>query len=159
MEIKKRRVPPTSVVAAAPDADNVARAQQAKILKITTRKTYSSKLNCLSEWHSLHYPDCVSKEDGRTKIKLPFEKSVVLEFIGSVCFVATELDKMDSNTGELGVPLSSSCVKGYSNALVDLYKNEQNILSPDTDRAEGYGKLINDLSKRGLMKISEASSI
>ncbi|ETO64898.1 hypothetical protein F444_17690 [Phytophthora nicotianae P1976] len=67
MEIKKRRVPPTSVVAAAPDADNVARAQQAKILKITTRKTYSSKLNCLSEWHSLHYPDCVSKEDGRTK--------------------------------------------------------------------------------------------
>ncbi|OWZ02720.1 hypothetical protein PHMEG_00025674 [Phytophthora megakarya] len=160
MTSRKRRVPPTRVVAAVPDADNVARTLQAKRLKITTRKTYSSKLNRLSEWLSLHYPDCVSREDERSKIKLPLEKSVVLEFFGSICFVAAELDKLDVNTGDLGVPLSSSCVKGYRSALVDLYKNEQRILNPDTDRElnillEGYDKLINDLRKRGLMKISE----
>ncbi|OWZ12709.1 hypothetical protein PHMEG_00014083 [Phytophthora megakarya] len=49
----------------------------------------------------------------------------------------------------------------HGSALIDLYKNEQRILNPDTDRElnvplEGYDKQISDLRKRGLMKISEA---
>ncbi|KAJ8561493.1 hypothetical protein ON010_g8188 [Phytophthora cinnamomi] len=58
------------------------------------------------------------------------------------------------------IPLSTSCVWGYRSALVDVYRSKLLELDPQLDTElrrvlEGYEKVINDLKKRGLLKINE----
>lgn len=129
---------------------------QSKRTNTGTKQNYRSKVNIMAGWMKDNHARALNAKGA---IIIPVEKDTILQFFGAICSRASALDATD-DPGALNKPLSVSCVKGYRSALVDLYK-QQHIRLDETLDAElkgvldGYEKMINDLKKRGKMKIHE----
>ncbi len=84
----------------------------------------------------------------------------ILAFFGSLANAATELSKCTDGEPKGAYPMSVSCIRGYRSALVHLYTKAGKKLAEKLDTEltrvlDGYEKLVNELKKRGLMKIQE----
>lgn len=86
-----------------------------------TKKQYVGKVNAFLKWATDHERD-VTDEDGH--IAIPSAKKNMLDFFGYMGSLATERLKLSSGDDfEDGpVPYSSSHLKGFKSALVDLYR-------------------------------------
>ncbi|KAF4135001.1 hypothetical protein GN958_ATG15817 [Phytophthora infestans] len=113
----------------------------------------------MTAWLALHFPQTI--DSIMKKMLIPLPKEAILGFFGHICSPAHMCDR--DNVGEQdasSLPLSASCIWGYRSALVDVYRAQLIELDPliDTELRrvlEGYDKVINDLKKRGLIKINE----
>ncbi|ETN14130.1 hypothetical protein PPTG_07789 [Phytophthora nicotianae INRA-310] len=137
----------------------IAQSLQAKRTNSSTKRTYQSKVNVMKTWLSQHYPGTINTDIMELRVPLP--KEAVLAFFGHICEAAFSCDheEMDARDAPR-VPLSASCVWGYRSALVGVYHNKLLELDQplDTDLRrvlDGYEKEINNLKKRGLVKINE----
>eukprot|EP00644_Phytophthora_capsici_P014639 jgi/Phyca11/124673/e_gw1.54.169.1 len=113
----------------------------------------------MTAWLALHYPDTVAIEP--QKMILPLPKDAIMSFFGHICSPADACDRDGVSSAQASTaPLSASCVWGYRSALVDVYRSNLLELDPQLDTElrrvlEGYEKVINNLKKRGLLKINE----
>ncbi|ETP31797.1 hypothetical protein F442_19371 [Phytophthora nicotianae P10297] len=113
----------------------------------------------MTTWLASHHPDNI---DSKTKkMRIPLPKPAVLGFFGHICSPAhvCERDSVEAGASSK-TPLSASCIWGYRSVLVDVDCAYLSELDPDIDTElrrvlEGYEKVINNLKKRGLMKINE----
>ncbi|ETO62550.1 hypothetical protein F444_19549 [Phytophthora nicotianae P1976] len=113
----------------------------------------------MTTWLASHHPDNI---DSKTKkMRIPLPKPAVLGFFGHICSPThvCERDSVEAGASSK-TPLSASCIWGYRSALVDVDCAYLSELDPDIDTElrrvlEGYEKVVNNLKKRGLMKINE----
>jgi hypothetical protein len=140
------------------DATNVAQKLKSKRTNSSTKQTYKSKINVMMDWLVVNFPESVDVE--QNVIQIPLQKEVVLNFFGHICSRASLRDEQETPLPDDSPPLSASCVKGYRSALVDLYRSAEIELDPALNTElkvllDGYDKIVNDLKRRGLMKINE----
>ncbi|ETK74116.1 hypothetical protein L915_19021 [Phytophthora nicotianae] len=113
----------------------------------------------MTTWLASHHPDNIDSKTKKMRISLP--KPAVLGFFGHICSPThvCERDSVEAGASSK-TPLSASCIWGYRSALVDVDCAYLSELDPDIDTElrrvlEGYEKVVNNLKKRGLMKINE----
>jgi integrase len=140
--------------------DEVAAAYKLRRTKENTKKAYKSKMKVFKEYLALNYPDSL-RADGQ--VRLPIRKEPLINFFGKLFSTAHELGKLrspeDIPAGHKA-PLSISSVNGYRSAIVDLYTQNGATLPASLNQElgeilSGYEKHINELKKRGLMKLEE----
>ncbi|KAK1934611.1 hypothetical protein P3T76_011220 [Phytophthora citrophthora] len=141
------------------DEADVMQSLQSKRTKTSTKKTYSSKITTLISWLKAHRPNTV--DESSNAMCLPLPKDVIMAFFGHICSAAQacDQDNMASSVAS-STPLAVSTVWGFRSALVDVYRKQNVLWDSKIDDAlcsalEGYEKTINDLKKRGLMKVNE----
>ncbi|KAF4150570.1 hypothetical protein GN958_ATG00232, partial [Phytophthora infestans] len=130
---------------------SVAQSLQSKRTKISTKRTYHSKVNAMTAWLALHFPQTIDSITKKMLIPLPKEAILVFLIISVVLLTCVTA---------ISLPLSASCIWGYRSALVDVCRAQlielDHLIDTELRRVlEGYEKVINDLKKRGLMKINE----
>jgi hypothetical protein len=140
------------------DASAIAKKLKAKRTNDSTKRQYSSRIGTMTQWMRENHSDAIDEQSDA--IRLPAERNAVLAFFGHICSAASLRDEATSDVESTQAPLSFSGVTGYRSALVDLYRGAELQLDPDLNAElktilDGYQKLLNDLKKRGLMKINE----
>ncbi|DAZ97624.1 TPA: LOW QUALITY PROTEIN: hypothetical protein N0F65_002243 [Lagenidium giganteum] len=146
-------------LASSGDAEIVAQKLKAKRTNESTKRTYRSIMNVLVTWLHAHFP---AAESGT--VRLPADRDAVISFFGHICQSASRCDGDDeSASSPSNTSLSVSCGGGggYRSALVDAYREQGLTFDSSVDGElhrvlEGYEKLIDNLKKRGLIKISDA---
>ncbi|OQS03905.1 hypothetical protein THRCLA_21031 [Thraustotheca clavata] len=118
---------------------DVALEMQLKRTNNSTKQTYHLKINALTEWLQLNYPEAVNHSKS---INVPLPSKVVLAFFGELS--KQEYLRYKGLSEDDETPLSASCVK----VKCELNTESKILL-------DGYEKTINDLKKRGLMSILE----
>ncbi|POM73152.1 Hypothetical protein PHPALM_10027, partial [Phytophthora palmivora] len=140
------------------DGAVVAKSLQSKQTKTSTKRTYQSKVSIMIAWLATHFPETI--DTNTNKMQIPLSNDAVLAFFGHICSPAhlCDRDNLDSKSAT-SIPLSVSCIWGYRSALIYVYRSK--LLELDTtgyrapSRPRSYEKVINDLKKRGLLKINE----
>ena len=129
--------------------DSIVTEVRGRRTKHNTKSLYSSKVGILQEWLGRNHPDCV--DDSGCIIIPVVNEGAVLHFFAALCDPAKKLMSGGTITVEnVNNPMSTSSLKGYRSALVDLYK-KTNIKVADgfnsklKDLLDGYEKLMNDL--------------
>ncbi|KAI9985915.1 hypothetical protein PInf_024706 [Phytophthora infestans] len=128
---------------------SVAQSLQSKRTKISTKRTYQSKVNAMTAWLALHFPQTI--DSITKKMLIPLPKEAILDFFGHICSPPHMCDRDNMGAQDASsLPLSASCIWGYRSALVDVYRAQLIELDPliDTELRrvlEGYQKVINDL--------------
>ena len=154
MPPRKSRQP---TLANASESASSAKALADMTTKTGTKENYKGKQRIMIDWLKVNHPSCVNRSD---ELKIPVSNGPIISFFGNLAQPAH--DRSRCNEGDpLGPdPMSVSCIRGYRSALVFLYTKVDKKLSEKTDTEltkllDGYEKLINDLRKRGLMKVLE----
>jgi hypothetical protein len=151
---------------AASAADSPAAVAQAMMDKRTVEETkirYRSIVDDSLIWFRANRRDCL--DASLSEFLLPIPDDALSDFFGFLCSRAHELSKLtdeeepDPDDPE---PAAFSSVGLYRSALLDLYKSRTpKIPIPASTRAQmkdildGYEKLLNNLKKRGLFRVTE----
>eukprot|EP00601_Ochromonadales_sp_CCMP2298_P017230 CAMPEP_0173240928 /NCGR_PEP_ID=MMETSP1142-20121109/14067_1 /TAXON_ID=483371 /ORGANISM="non described non described, Strain CCMP2298" /LENGTH=331 /DNA_ID=CAMNT_0014172161 /DNA_START=147 /DNA_END=1140 /DNA_ORIENTATION=+ len=141
----------------------VAAAMRDKRTVAETKSRYKNIVKDSIAWFKLHRPRCLNAE--LTEFILPIPDDALSDFFGFLCSCAHERSKLkaeeEPDPGDLE-PAAYSSVALYRSALLDLYKiPTPKVPIPDSTRAQmkeildGYEKLLNDLKKRGLFRLTE----
>lgn len=131
-----------------------------KQTKKSTKDAYATKVGIFVDWCKRHRPEALAEQD---KVIIPMSTSLVTEFFGYLCIPARERSRVTSPEDvppDADDPPSSSTLTTYRSALVDLYRQQKLKISDEWHTQvksilDGYEKTINDLRRRGLMKINE----
>jgi hypothetical protein len=128
--------------------------------KKTTKGRYQTCNNAARLWFAEHHPECLTA-DGQ--IDIPIPTTAAIEFLASHCRRGYERNKVKDGEeipeGQLE-PVAYSTLNNFRSSLKDLYKQRNIAPTGDLDSEiskliMGYQKLLNDLRKRGLFKITE----
>ena len=149
------------------DAETIARNMANKKTKESTKKNYNSKINFMLEYLTEYAPEGMESDSNDVNsVKIPIDDDVLLKFFGYIMASAHARSKLKSRDdvppGE-DDPWSSSQISGFKSAIVALYSAEnckmnERVESQLKGMLDGYEKVINDLKKRGLMKIGEGKN-
>mmetsp|Transcript_24788 Transcript_24788/g.53604 ORF Transcript_24788/g.53604 Transcript_24788/m.53604 type:complete len:558 (-) Transcript_24788:1093-2766(-) len=128
--------------------------------KGSTKKGYQSKSVHVTLWFEKNRPDCIGP-DG--KIKIPIPTAAVIDFLGSICRGGYERSKVkdaDEIPEDQAEPFAYSTLSSYRSVIKDLYRQVSTGSGAELDTEirkvmVGYQKLLNELKKRGLFKITE----
>ncbi len=102
-------------------AMDVANLMQAKRTNDGTKQNYKSKITVLTKWMSQHQPHAL---DDHNNLIIPVDANALIMFFGELCAkAAVLLSASDEDALALPPPMSVSAVRGYSSAVVDLYKS------------------------------------
>jgi hypothetical protein len=107
----------------------------------------------MTKWMLQHYPSAVNL-DG--KLKIPLNKNAVIDFFGELSAKAVMLSEAkDEEVYELPSAMSSSTLKGYRSAFVDLYRINNKDLEKKLDMKlmsvlHGYEKVICQLKLQSM---------
>lgn len=130
-----------------------------------TQVAYDHKIQNAITWFQRNNPRALrsrTADDGSNilEFKFPLNKKFILDFFGELTRFA---HKRDMNIFDDREPYSITHLKGYRSAFVNLCSKNNTQLSADLDAGlntllDGYEKTINDLRKRGVMKIHEGKN-
>lgn len=128
--------------------------------KKNTKGRYQKCNEAATRWFAEHHPECLTPHG---QIDIPIPTAAAIEFLASHCRRGYERSKVKDGDeipeGQLK-PYAYSSLNNFCSALKDLYKQKNIAPTADLDSEIsklilGYQKLLNDLRKRGLFRITE----
>jgi hypothetical protein len=144
------------------DADSAAAAAMGDArTEINTKNRYRSCVVDSMIWFQAKRPDCLNTQ--QTEFVIPIPVDALIKFFGHLCSPAHQRSAMreGEKLGDDDVePPPYSSVSLYRSAIFDLWKQLKIPVPADTTLQlkrilDGYEKVLNNLRRRGLAKITE----